>query len=305
MKTSEVEPKSVIYSICVVNYNMGSVIEKALLSVLNQIDSNYELLVIDDGSNDNSVQILKHLSEKHKLLRYKSVKRDSKRLLGETRNISIREARGRYVLLYIDADDLWEPYILEFVKVFHKIKDSYGERIFLSGNQISMANREMLLEFGPYRNTFVEDRDLCHRLAAENIYLPINHKAFRTRMTLPKKKRIYKTIWIKTWNHMLYDLRRSSNNNEYIIGCLTAPIRTKNTPRGFLTNVLRMLLIFPVYLMSKAKSPLLMPKNLASHDEFVKYREAHSGSYIELMRRKGGSEDISFLINESKQIFDV
>ena len=137
MKTSEVEPKSVIYSICVVNYNMGSVIEKALLSVLNQIDSNYELLVIDDGSNDNSVQILKHLSEKHKLLRYKSVKRDSKRLLGETRNISIREARGRYVLLYIDADDLWEPYILEFVKVFHKIKDSYGERIFLSGNQIS------------------------------------------------------------------------------------------------------------------------------------------------------------------------
>jgi glycosyltransferase involved in cell wall biosynthesis len=305
MKAGEIDSKTLTYSICVVNFNMASVIEKALLSVLNQIDSNYELLVIDDGSNDNSVKILQNLSERYELLRYISIERDRKRLLGETRNISIREAKGKYVILYIDADDFWDPYIKDFVKVFHNIKNYYGERLFLSGNQISMANREMLLEYGPYRNTFVEDRDLCHRLAAEGIYLPIKHKAFRVRMALPTKKKIYKAIWIKTWNHMLYDLRRNNNNKEYIFGCITAPLRTKKTPRGFITNLFRMILVFPVYFISKTKSPLLMPKNLSSHDDFVKYRENNSGSYVELMRKKGGSEDISFLSKESKNVFDI
>ena len=104
---------------------------------------------------------------------------------------------------------------------------------------------------------------------------------------------------------MLYDLRRNNNNKEYIFGCITAPIRTKNTPRGFIMNVLRMLLVFPVLFASKIKSPLLMPENLSSHSDFVRYRESNSGSYIELMRRKGGSEDISFLSDDSKKIFDI
>ena len=251
MKADENKNKIIKYSICVVNYNMDSVIEKALVSVLDQIDSDYEVVVVDDGSSDNSVNILESLSKRYKSLRYISIKRDRRRMLGETRNISIREARGKYVILYIDTDDLWKPYIKDFVKIFHNIKEFYGERVFLSGNQISIALRELLLEYGPYRNTFVEDRDLCHRLAAENIYIPIKHIAFRERMSLPKKKKIYKAIWIKTWNHMLYDFRRNNNNKEYILDCITAPVRTKNTSKSFPINILRMLFVLAIDQYSK------------------------------------------------------
>ena len=104
---------------------------------------------------------------------------------------------------------------------------------------------------------------------------------------------------------MLYDFRRNNNNKEYILDCITAPVRTKNTSKSFPINILRMLFVFPVLFNSKFKSPLLMPKNFSSQDDFVKYREDHSGSYIELMRKKGGNEDISFLSNDSKKIFDV
>jgi len=104
---------------------------------------------------------------------------------------------------------------------------------------------------------------------------------------------------------MKYILRRNNDNKEYILGCVTAPVITKNTSKSFLINALRMLFVFPVLFISKYKSPLLMPKFFSSQNYFVRYREDHSGSYIELMRKKSGNEDISFLSNDSKKIFDV
>ena len=88
MKVEENKNQAIKYSICVVNYNMDSVIERALVSVLNQIDSDYEVIVVDDGSSDNSVNILESLSKRYKSLRYISIMRDRSRMLGETRNIS-------------------------------------------------------------------------------------------------------------------------------------------------------------------------------------------------------------------------
>ena len=117
-KMVENNPK---YSICICNYNMDQTIEQSLVSVLDQIDNRYEVLLLDDGSSDNSVLIVKELQNKYHNLRLLSLKRDKKRLLGETRNISIREARGEYVILHVDTDDVWGPFIDDFVSVFHKI----------------------------------------------------------------------------------------------------------------------------------------------------------------------------------------
>ena len=95
---------------------MGDTIKKSLLSVIEQLDDSYEILVVDDGSSDNSIDNIKRIMLDYPNLRLIRLQRNKTRELGTTRNISIKEARGEYVILHIDADDLWEPYIkLSFI----------------------------------------------------------------------------------------------------------------------------------------------------------------------------------------------
>ena len=122
------------YSICIANYNMSETLIASLESVLNQINENYEVVVIDDGSEDNSVEKLLNLQKKYESLRVIPLLRDSRRKLGETRNISVRAARGKYVILHIDADDIWEPYINSFSKIYHEIE----KRLDINFNMIKV-----------------------------------------------------------------------------------------------------------------------------------------------------------------------
>ena len=86
-----------IYSICICNFNMSNTLEISLKSILDQIDDRFEVVVVDDGSTDTSLNILFRIKSHYKQLRIIPLIRDRRRKLGETRNISIRAARGKYV----------------------------------------------------------------------------------------------------------------------------------------------------------------------------------------------------------------
>ena len=88
------------FSIIIPNYNSEKWIEQCLKSILNQTYINYEIIIVDDISTDNSVDIIK------KLLRPedKLIVNKTKRLNGGTRNVGIMEATGDYILC-IDCDD--------------------------------------------------------------------------------------------------------------------------------------------------------------------------------------------------------
>ena len=144
--------KKPTYSICICNYNMSDTLERSLSSILDQIDERYEVLLVDDGSTDCSVAIVKKLQKKYDLLRLLTLKREKNRHLGETRNISIKEAQGTYVILHIDTDDVWEPYINDFVNLFHCLEHCIKRDFLASGQQINIARRDFLLKHGPYRN---------------------------------------------------------------------------------------------------------------------------------------------------------
>jgi glycosyltransferase involved in cell wall biosynthesis len=225
--------------------------------------------------------------------------------LGETRNVGIRAARGEYILLHIDADDVWEPHIKDFVAVFHRIEKCLGRDIYLQGQQIGIGRKSFLLERGPYRNTFVEDRDMWHRLASEKAYLLLEHRVFRKRLPLRVRKKIYKTLWIKSYNHMLYDLRRNSWPREYVINALTGPFRKGREARSIVHKFVRMVLILPTYVISRFKEPLEMPPSMPSHSEYVEYRERTKGTYAEIMTRHNCDPDLSFLEADAQRIFSV
>ncbi len=90
-------------SIIVPVYNASKYIKKTIESVQNQTFTDWELILVDDASTDNSTDIIKeHLSDERISL-YTS---EDKLLAAGARNLGLEKAKGRYIA-FIDADDLW------------------------------------------------------------------------------------------------------------------------------------------------------------------------------------------------------
>ncbi|TCO06898.1 glycosyltransferase family 2 protein [Natronoflexus pectinivorans] len=100
-----------LISIITPNYNSAQYIEETWNSIQNQTHQNWEWLVIDDGSNDNSPEIIQKLSVDDS--RIKLFKRTNQpKGASACRNIGIENTKGEYAL-FLDADDLLAPYCLE------------------------------------------------------------------------------------------------------------------------------------------------------------------------------------------------
>ena len=78
--------------------------------VINQTYTNWEMLLVDDCTPDNSAEIIKQYAEKDKRIKY--FKQDVNGGAAKARNRALKEATGRYIA-YLDADDLWKPEKLE------------------------------------------------------------------------------------------------------------------------------------------------------------------------------------------------
>ena len=88
-------------SVIIAAYNIERFIEKCVDSILSQTFSDYEIILIDDGSTDQTPEICDRLAKKSKKI---TVIHQPNRGLSEVRNRGIRESTGEYIAL-IDGDD--------------------------------------------------------------------------------------------------------------------------------------------------------------------------------------------------------
>ena len=95
-------PKKPRVSVIIPTYNRGWIIEEAIDSVLNQDFSDFELIVVDDGSDDNTREILGAYANAITVLHQPN------RGVSAARNRGIAEASGR-LIAFLDSDDLWLP----------------------------------------------------------------------------------------------------------------------------------------------------------------------------------------------------
>ncbi len=94
-----------IVSVIIPTYNQANFIDKAIESVLQQTYQDFEIIVINDGSTDNTEEIIRGFEDK----RVKYIKKYKKnRGISIARNIGIKVARGKYIAL-LDSDDEWLP----------------------------------------------------------------------------------------------------------------------------------------------------------------------------------------------------
>lgn len=88
------------FSVIIPNYNSERWIRKCLDSVLSQSYHDYEVIIVDDMSTDNSVNIIKEYTSK----KIKLIELTEKRFNGGTRNVGVENAKGDYIV-FIDCDD--------------------------------------------------------------------------------------------------------------------------------------------------------------------------------------------------------
>jgi GT2 family glycosyltransferase len=93
------------FSIVIPTYNRARLLEQTLATVFAQEDTDYEVLVVDDGSSDDTLETLARHGERVRVLRQHNAGP------GAARNLGIQEARGEYVA-FLDSDDLWFPWTL-------------------------------------------------------------------------------------------------------------------------------------------------------------------------------------------------
>lgn len=187
------------YSIVISNYNMGDTIVDSIESILKQVDERFEVVVVDDGSTDQSVSKLQGLSADNELLRIVELPRCRNRRLGATRNISVHAADGEYVLIHLDADDTFKQGITDVVNVFTQLDNNIPYDFYLMSCGFGVAKRKFLLERGPYRNLPVggEDQDLWRRLHADDAIIWLESENLSQEKGYEKERLDIAKRWLK------------------------------------------------------------------------------------------------------------
>ncbi|MEA9442485.1 glycosyltransferase family 2 protein [Aeromonas caviae] len=105
MKGNKTYPP-VLVSIIMPSYNSAATIASSIKSVQQQNYSHWELLITDDGSTDDTVELVRQFCKDDPRITVETNSVNSG--AGFSRNQSIRRSKGKYIA-FLDADDLWLP----------------------------------------------------------------------------------------------------------------------------------------------------------------------------------------------------
>ncbi|KUJ62550.1 glycosyl transferase [Flavobacteriaceae bacterium CRH] len=95
---------SELVSIITPTFNAGKYVTATLQSVIEQSYQNWEMILVDDGSTDDTVKIIEDFAEKDNRIKLFKLSKNSGN--GFARNVALEKATGKYIA-YLDADDLW------------------------------------------------------------------------------------------------------------------------------------------------------------------------------------------------------
>lgn len=123
------------FSAIICTYNQGHFLEYALRSVAAQKFSDFEFIIVDDGSTDNTEEIVRSYSESVRQCNY--VKKANAGL-AHSRNVGIQTATGTHIV-FLDADDAWSPDYLAVLRDY-LLRSPQAEVICCDGFNILDSN---------------------------------------------------------------------------------------------------------------------------------------------------------------------
>ena len=216
-------PDLPIISVILSAYNAENFIGKSIKSVLNQTFKNFEFLIIDDCSTDNTLKIIREIAETDE--RIIVINNTINEFVIESRNKGILKAKGKYIAI-IDADDIWFENKLE--KQFVDIEND--ESIFLlsanayeideNDNRIGKVIRPHNIEES--NRMILQENPFCHpSILFKNEGYLYRPKMFYTeeydlylRLFSDKKKMIHRKEFL--FNYRILSTSLSRNNKAVI-----------------------------------------------------------------------------------------
>jgi len=149
---------STLISIVMPAYNAERYIEESITSVINQTYKNWELIVIDDGSKDNTVPIIKKMVQNDPRIKLYT---NNKNLgVSATRNKAVSLSNGSWIA-FLDSDDMWEEAKLD--KQMRMVVNRKADFIFTVSSFIDEDGRIYKGQFNvPYIVSF-------HKLKKQNV----------------------------------------------------------------------------------------------------------------------------------------
>lgn len=166
---------SAVISVIVPCYNQAEYLSETLQSVFAQEYQEWECIIVNDGSPDNTSEVARVWTEKDSRFRYYEKQNGG---LSDARNFGIAHATGEYILP-LDSDDKIGPqYLSEALNIFHqqpKTKIVYSNLILFG-----TKNQELKLPPFVYRDLLTENRIFCSAIYRKSDYLTT--KGYNTNM---------------------------------------------------------------------------------------------------------------------------
>lgn len=152
-------------SVIIPLYNKETIIERTLRSVLSQDYVDYEVVIVDDGSTDKSLEIVKHSLEQLELLnlsnsqplRSVNIVRQSNGGPSRARNTGVKNAKGEWIV-FLDADDELLPRAL---KQFSTLTEKHKDSNFIASPFYNYNGKEKRLQF-PYNEGRINNPYKAH-----------------------------------------------------------------------------------------------------------------------------------------------
>ena len=179
--------KNYFISICIPVYNMEIYIEKTLLSIINQKFQDFEIIIVNDNSSDNTEKIIKKLQKEFKII--KIINHNKNLGVYKSRIDAALNARGKY-FLFMDPDDmLLNPYLFEEL---YKYNLKYNlDMIEFSVYHYKEGTKKIFFPNGHYFNHY-------HNFQKNIIYQPeLSNLLFYAPNTKNYTSLICRTIWNK------------------------------------------------------------------------------------------------------------
>ena len=136
---------SFTFSVVIPTYNQATYLQSALTSVIQQTFEDFEIIVINNHSQDHTLDVMNQFSDN----RLRLINFHNNGIIAAARNIGIKESKGKYVA-FLDSDDLWSPNKLEMLH--EKIQSEPQHCVYSHDYQIiSTTGKRKYVQCGPKR----------------------------------------------------------------------------------------------------------------------------------------------------------